>query len=146
MTIVEAVKALTEGKKIRRNDWEEDDYITLLDNKVVSQSGWSSGLCIEDFSADWWEEYKEDILNEEEKKYLSAVIKPFKDRVCYIQKVKTTNLDNQFIFIRVKRYDCEENEPERTKYEDIDLPYFKANTMYKNMKGDKKYSLEELGL
>ena len=139
MTIVEAVKALAEGKKIRRNDWEKDDYITLIDNKVVSQSGWSSGLCIEDFSADWWEEYKEPILDEEEKKYLSAVIKPFKDRVCYIQKVKTTNLDNQFIFIRVKRYDCEDNE-------DIDLPYFKANTMYKNMKGDKKYTLEELGL
>ena len=50
MTIVEAVKALAEGKKIRRNDWEKDDYITLIDNKVVSQSGWSSGLCIEDFS------------------------------------------------------------------------------------------------
>ena len=139
MTIVEAVKALAEGKKIRRNDWEKDDYITLIDNQVVSQSGWSSGLCIEDFSADWWEEYKEPILDEEEKKYLSAVIKPFKDRVCYIQKVKTTNLDNQFIFIRVKRYDCEDNE-------DIDLPYFKANTMYKNMKENKKYTLEELGL
>ena len=146
MTIVEAVKALAEGKKIRRNDWEKDDYITLIDNKVVSQSGWSSGECIEDFSADWWEEYKEPILDEEEKKYLSVVIKPFKDMVCYIQKVETTNSDNQFIFIRVKRYDCEENERESTKYEDIDLPYFKENTMYKNMKGDKKYSLEELGL
>ena len=139
MTIVEAVKALAEGKKIRRNDWEKGCYITLIDNKVVSQSGWSSGLCIEDFSADWWEEYKEDILDEEEKKYLSVVIKPFRDRVCYIKKVETTNSDNQFIFIRVKRYDCEDNE-------DIDLPYFKANTMYKNMKGDKKYSLKELGL
>ena len=54
MTIVEAVKALTEGKKIRRNDWEKGHYITLIDNQVVSQNGWSSGLCIEDFSADWW--------------------------------------------------------------------------------------------
>ena len=77
--------------------------------------------------------------DEKEKEYLSAVIKPFKDRVCYIQKVKTTNSDNQFIFIRVKRYDCEENE-------DIDLPYFKANTMYKGMKVDRCYTLKELGL
>ena len=146
MTIVEAVKALNEGKKIRRNDWEKDYYITLIDNQVVSQSGWSSGLCIEDFSEDCWEEYKEPVLDEKDKEYLSAVIKPFKDRVCYIQKVETTNSDNQFIFIRVKRYDCEDNEPESTKYEDIDLPYFKANTMYKNMKGNKKYSLKELGL
>ena len=140
MTIVEAVKALAEGKKIRRNDWEKDDYITLIDNKVVSQSGGSSGLCIEDFSEDWWEEYKEPILDKEEKEYLSAVIKPFRDRVCYIQKVETTNSDNQFIFIRVKRYDEEDGN------EDIDLPYFRENTMYKNMKGDKKYSLKELGL
>ena len=146
MTIVEAVKALNEGKKIRRNDWEKGYYITLIDNQVVSQSGWSSGLCIEDFSEDCWEEYKEPVLDEEEKKYLSVVIKPFKDMVCYIQKVETTNSDNQFIFIRLKRYDCEDNEPESTKYEDIDLPYFKANTMYKNMKGNKKYSLKELGL
>ena len=146
MTIVEAVKALNEGKKIRRNDWKKGDYITLIDNQVVSQSGWSSGLCIEDFSADWWEEYEEPVLDEKEKEYLSAVIKPFRDRVCYIQKVKTTNLDNQFIFIRLKRYYCEENEHESTEYEDIDLPYFKANTMYKNMKENKKYSLNELGL
>ena len=146
MTILEAVKALTEGKKIRRNDWSKGDYVTLKDNKVVSQSGWASGLCIENFSKDWWEEYKEPILDEKEKEYLSAVIKPFKDRVCYIQKVKTTNSDNQFIFIRVKRYDCEENERESTKYEDIDLPYFRENTMYKNMEGNKKYSLKELGL
>ena len=64
MTIVEAVKALTEGKKIRRNSWEKGHYITLIDNQVVSQNGWSSGLCIDDFSADWWEEYKEPILDE----------------------------------------------------------------------------------
>ena len=146
MTIVEAVKALTEGKKIRRNDWEKGYYITLIDNQVVSQSGWSSGLCIDDFSADCWEEYKEDILDEEEKKYLSVVIKQFKDRVCYITKVETTNSDNQVIFIRIKRYDCEDNEPESTKYEDIDLPYFKANTMYKNMKGNKKDTIKDLGI
>ena len=146
MTIEEAVKALTEGKKIRRKDWEKDNYITLVDNQVVSQNGWSSGLCIDNFSADWWEEYKEDILDEEEKKYLSAVIKPFRDRVHYICKIKITNSDNQFIFIRVKRYDCEEDEPKNTKYEDIDLPYFKKDTMYKGMETDKKYTLEELGL
>ena len=146
MTIVEAVKALNEGKKIRSNIWEKGDYVTLKDNKVVTIDEQPSGLYIDDFSADFWEEYKEPVLYEEEKKYLSAVIKPFKDRVCYIQKVETTNSDNQFIFIRLKRYDCEENERESTKYEDIDLPYFKANTMYKNMKENKKYSLKELGL
>ena len=139
MTIVEAVKALAEGKKIRRNDWEKDDYITLIDNKVVSQSGWSSGVCIEDFSADWWEEYKGPVLDEKEKEYLSAVIKPFRDRVVYIRKVKAGEC-KWFISIKVKGYDEEDGN------DYIDLPYFRENTMYKNMKGNKKYTLEELGL
>ena len=139
MTIVKAVKALAEGKKIRRNDWKKGDYITLIDNQVVSQSGWSSGLCIEDFSADWWEEYKGPVLVEEEKEYLSAVIKPFRDRVVYIRKVKAGEC-NWFISIKVKRYDEEDSN------EYIDLPYFRENTMYKNMEVEEEYTLEELGL
>ena len=138
MTIVEAAKALAEGKKIRRNDWSKGDYVTLKDNKVVSQSGLSSGLCIEDFSADWWEEYKEPVLNEKEKEYLSAVIKPFRDRVVYILKVEAGEC-NWLISIKIKRYDEDSNEY-------IDLPYFRENTMYKNMLINREYTLEELGL
>lgn len=141
MTIVEAVKALTEGKKIRRKDWEKDNYITLIDNQVVSQNGWSSGLCIDDFSADWWEEYKEPVLNEEEKKYLSAVIKPFRDRVVYICKVEGDEC-SQFISIKAKKYDYDEE----NSNEYIDLPYFREDTMYVNMEVGKEYNLEELGL
>ena len=146
MTFEEALKAIKEGKKVRNKGWSSSVYLKKYCDRVVNQDGKTMNLTITSMLSDDWEEYKEPILDEEEKKYLSAVIKPFKDRVFYIQKVKTTNLDNQFIFIRVKRYDCEENERESTEYEDIDLPYFKANTMYKNMKGDKKYSLKELGL
>ena len=141
MTIVEAVKALAEGKKIRRNDWEEDDYITLIDNKVVSQSGWSSGLCIEDFSADCWEEYKEPVLDEKEKEYLSAVIKPFRDRVIYIKKIDMylgCNKDAEYIF--------GELDNENNVVDAFSLPYFPEGTMYKGMETDKKYTLEELGL
>ena len=141
MTIVEAVKVLTEGKKIRRKDWEKGHYIKLIDNQVVSQSGWLSGLCIDNFSSDWWEEYKEPILDEKEKEYLSSVIKPFKDRVVYICKVKVGEC-NQFISIKVKRYDYDEEDSN----EYIDLPYFREDTMYVNMEVGKEYSLEELGL
>ena len=142
MTIVEAVKALTEGKKIRRNDWEKGHYITLVDNQVVSQNGWSSGLCIDDFSADWWEEYKEPILTDKEKEYLSAVIKPFRNRVKYIYKINVIDDCSQLISIRMERYDFEEN----LRCEYMYLPYFKKDTMYKGMETDKKYTLEELGL
>ena len=141
MTIVEAVKALAEGKKIRRNDWDKGYYITLIDNKVVSQSGWSSGLCIEDFSADWWEEYKEPVLDEKEKEYLSAVIKPFRNRVIYIKKIDTylgSNKNGEYI---LGELDNEIN--------DVDiftLPYYLKGNMYKGMETNKKYTLEELGL
>lgn len=141
MTIVEAVKALTEGKKIRRNDWEKDHYITLVDNQVVSQNGWSSGLCIDDFSADWWEEYKEDILDEKEKEYLSAVIKPFRDRVEYIKKTEAYNVD----------YGCGEKISIELRDKDgirdyLSLPWFAKDTMYKGMGLGKRYVLKELGL
>lgn len=141
MTIVEAVKAMTEGKKIRRNDWERGYYITLIDNQVVSQNGWSSGLCIEDFSADCWEEYKEPILDEEEKKYLSAVIKPFRDRVIYIKKIDMylgCNKNAEYILGELGNKD--------DVVDTFALPYFPKGNMYKGMETNKKYTLEELGL
>ena len=133
MTIVEAVKALTEGKKIRRNSWEKGNYITLIDNQVVSQNGGSSGLWIEDFSADWWEEHKEHILDEEEKKYLSAVIKPFRDQVIYIKKIDMylgCNKNAEYILGELGNKD--------DVVDTFTLPYFPKGNMYKGMETNKK--------
>ena len=141
MTIVEAIKALAEGKKIRRNDWKKGDYITLIDNQVVSQNGWSSGLCIEDFSADCWEEYKEPVLDEKEKEYLSAVIKPFRDQVIYIKKIDMylgCNKNAEYIFGELGNKD--------DVVGTFSLLYFPKGNMYKGMETNKKYTLEELGL
>ena len=74
---------------------------------------------------------EKEILDEEEKEYLTNVIKPFKHKVEYI--VKKCYLDKEYVSIVL----IEEN---------IDLPYFKKGTMYKGMEEDKKYTLEELGL
>ena len=141
MTIVEAVKALAEGKKIRRNTWEKGDYVTLKDNKVVTIGDQPSGLYIDDFSADCWEEYKEPVLYEEEKEYLSAVIKPFRDRVIYIKKID--------LYLGCNKYD-EYILGELSNKDDVvdtfALPYFPKGSMYKNMETNKKYTLEELGL
>lgn len=136
MTIVEAVKALTEGKKIRRNDWKKGHYIKLIDNQVVSQNGWSSGLCIDDFSANWWEEYKEPILDEAEKEYLGNIVKPYRDRVRFIEKTKADGCERIII--------CVLGLTQYNNY--IMLPYFYKNTMYKGMEVGKGYTLEELGL
>ena len=76
-------------------------------------------------------ECKESILTEEEKAYIAEVIKPFRDKVTGILKG-----DNGSEFIRISV----ENDGA------FRLPYFKKGSMYKNMKTNKKYKLEELGL
>ena len=72
------------------------------------------------------------ILDEVERKYLSGVIRPFRDRVNYIRKLGGSL--TQYISISLK--------------DDFPLffPNFKKNTMYKDMELNKEYTLEELGL
>lgn len=80
-------------------------------------------------------EVEQEILDEEEKKYLSAVIKPFKNRVEYIiKKLSFHNSTAEYIIIELINDDC------------IMLPYFDKRTMYKGMEIYKKYTLKELGL
>ena len=90
--------------------------------------------------------HKEPILDDEEKAYLSAVIKPFKDRVLWIEKVFVTRPDlkrNDWKFaiqIRVISYNKHNDDV-------ITLPYFHGGSlMYGYMKTNKKYTLKELGL
>ena len=71
------------------------------------------------------------ILTEEEKEYLSAVIKPFRDRINYIYK---GGVNWEYIQIKVAEDGY------------INFPSFNKSTMYKGMKSGKKYTLEELGL
>ena len=78
------------------------------------------------------EEYKEPILDDVEKDYLSAVIKPFRKRIKYIEIRKIES--KPFVHIELSDGDC------------MSFPNFKANTMYKGMEPKKHYSLDELGL
>ena len=83
------------------------------------------------------EECKEPILTDSEREYLSSVIKPYKNKVTGITKVKDEYKENmRYIRIKVRSVG--------TEY--INLPWFKENTMYKGMKDLKEYTLEELGL
>ena len=70
------------------------------------------------------------ILTDKEKEYLSAVIKPFRDRVSSISKDGPL----EYITILLDGDDF------------AILPNFEEGTMYKGMEEYKKYTLEELGL
>ena len=115
------------------------------------------GLCMEGYTWEWVGEvtkvyhdkstavlawldmkHKESILDDAEKAYLSAVIKPFRDRVKSICKVNYLGVSSsgyQYIFITLS--DGSYN---------IDLPIFKRDSMYKGMTGGRDYTVEELGL
>lgn len=82
----------------------------------------------------WLEqEYVPKILDDVEKAYLSAVIKPFRNDVEYIEKrIFSTGAE----YIRI----C------LTEDETVNFPNFKRGTMYKGMEVYRKYTLEELGL
>lgn len=79
------------------------------------------------------EEYKEPILDDVEKAYLSAVIKPFRKKVEYVYKKCLEISKREYLEISL------ENGV-------ISFPCFEKGTMYKGMEVDKKYTLEELGL
>lgn len=83
-------------------------------------------------------EYKEPILNKAERKYLSDVIRPFRKSVTYISKLPFSETDRQFISIVIMN--------ERGRRECVNLPNFETDTMYKGVKPNKPYTLEELGL
>ena len=82
----------------------------------------------------WLEqEYKPPILDDVEKAYLSAVIKPFRDRVKYITKYIYPAKEEYLLIVMYNG-------------ERMSFPTFKKETMYKGMKVYEEYTLEELGL
>ena len=135
-------EALDRYNKVRHNNWKNGRYLTR--NKwgnVVNERGedWLVNFNIVDDND--WEEYKEPVLDEEEKEYLSAVIKPFRDRVIYIKKID--------VYLGCNKYDEYILGELGNKDDVVDtfaLPYFTKGSMYKGMETNKKYTLEELGL
>lgn len=77
--------------------------------------------------------YSREVLDTKEKEYLGALIRPFRDKVTYIKKNTVWNED-EFLVIAIKMD------------KSIVLPNFKKGTMYRKMKLNKEYTLEELGL
>ena len=120
-------------KYVDTNEGNLQDLITdFMDGQDVDFSNYCG---TDNMIALWWllEEYKEPILNEKERRYLSAVIKPFK--VSWIIKRTMKNDCGEYIKIALKN-----------DVECLVFPNFKTGTMYKGMKAEKRYTPKELGL
>lgn len=84
-----------------------------------------------------YEIVKKPILDDIERRYLSNIIKPFRDRVVSI--IKYDDYDRcEYIVIKYRNI----NGYTGRMY----FQAFEKDTMYKGMKANKKYTLEELGL
>ena len=82
---------------------------------------------------DWMaQEYKPELLDKVEKKYLSDVIRPFRKEVIAIEKSEAP-AGEEYIWILFKD-DC------------MHFPSFRKDTCYKGLELEKKYTPEELGL
>ena len=105
------------------------------------QQWWSSGWLEELLTGNMKiTKISKPILDDIEKEYLSAMIKPFRNRIIYIMKTYEDD-QSEFLEIRSKHYDANKIGDEL-----IMLPSFKKGTMYKCMRTDKEYTLKELGL
>lgn len=74
-----------------------------------------------------------DILDEDDKRYIKSVIRPFRDKVKYITK-RSRDLGREFISITLNDNFI------------INLPFFAKGTMYNNMESDMNYTLEGLNI
>ena len=110
------------------------DFVVYYNSVEIHREIFRSFVSTHDTFTKWLEEeYVPDILTDKEKAYLSAVIKPFREKVKYIQKCFDLG-SKAYIYIYVK------------KCGSMIFPTFCKGTMYKGMEANKKYTLEELGL
>ena len=135
-------RTFVRASKDNRNDefTDLDEYRDISDLKNLKDN-WAEGtygkiIKIEEPMYTTVYEYKPEILDEVEKRYLKNVIRPFRDSVKSIEKF-IFSTGNAKIIIKIERSES---------FWDISLPPFEKYKMYKNMEEDKEYTLEELGL
>lgn len=128
-----------ELKKMFNENYKEPGNIIFeirkkIDESIKSDRYYSHSTYTDDILEWMAQPYKEPILDEVEREYLKAVIRPFRNKIDTISKFRTLDDSSQYIYIEMK--DTHKGT----------LPVFPKGTMYKGMKEGKHYSLKELGL
>ena len=135
--ILELIEQKKQPKSLTSDDglsylWDEDEQTYIIE-------GTSIGITAYDLATGTFS-YETPILDDVEKRYLRGVVRPFRDRVDMIQKIKST-LDG---FEHIKMY---VRYPGSSSIQSsLMLPAFESGTMYAGMKLEKDYTLSELEL
>lgn len=123
---------------IQHNELSNRTYTVMLcDEQIAELKDKKEPL---DVFRKWLDsEHIEPILDDAEREYLSAVIKPFMERVWYIRKAVADDTSvykcSYYILIRFN-----------DGGNDMNFPVFHEPDMYKGMKFGKTYTPKELGL
>lgn len=86
-----------------------------------------------------WER-KPEILTEEEKTYLTNLIKPFRNQFRGLEKKHSDETDSYYLVLDVVHFQDERED------DSIYMPNFEKDSAYRGLKTDKYYTLDELGL
>lgn len=128
------------GYKFSDLDLEDrgSEFKIYLKDNAIGQ--YPQGFTMYEAAMNWLDsEHKEPILDDTERAYLSAVIKPFRERVWYIRKAVADDTSvykcSYYILIRFN-----------DGGNDMNFPVFHEPDMYKGMKFGKTYTPKELGL
>lgn len=116
-------------------DYESIGYYDTYGNFNECYKGKCLGNLVSESILTWLDmEHKEQILDDAEKRYLSTVIRPFRNEIKAIEKDNylANKLERIYFFTK--------------EGELFYLKSFKANTMYKGMEQKRQYTLEELGI
>lgn len=113
-------------------DYYNDDFSSVF--KDVGVNGFDIIKVERSLNFQTVYEEEKQILDDVEKRYLEAVLKPFKKDISSVTKEDSWVDEMEFIRIYLKDFSA------------ISFPIFKKNTMYQGMENSRKYSVTELGL
>ena len=105
MNFSKALELLKQGKKARRKEWGKSTKIFIRneqlfvgnDEEECNYVNTSAYCILSDILADDWEEYKEPLLTKEEKEYLKALLKVYRNKQIEIENAKFDGNDKRRI-------------------------------------------------
>lgn len=123
--------------KTCRNKFENETDVSKIDELTDFKDKYYGKIIkIEEPTYTAVYEHKPEILDEAEKRYLRGVIRPFRNRVSAIRKMRYVSKNKESAYIQIQYKD---DAP-------TNFPCYKDGTMYDGMEADRDYTLEELGL
>lgn len=141
MNLIEALKALDEGKKIRRKGWFAKAPYQLKDGVLNIGNRWCAYLALStsDLHADDWEVVEEAYITKDEKDYLENLLRIYRDDYDFTFEKVTRN---EHLYLKIALIPYKEDEA----IEYMFLPLFGINKpMFEGLE-ENDYEADDLKL